>query len=424
MSNSPVGLLLVALVLLIFLSAFFSAAEIGMMTLNRYRLRHLAESGHRGARIASKLLERPDRLLGIMLLGNNFANIAASSIATVLAIELYGQKAIAVTAGILTFIILVFAEVAPKTLAALQPERIAFIAAYALQPLLKLAYPLVWLVNIIANRLLRVFGVPLRKNKDQLSSEELKTAVIEAGSLIPESHQSMLLGILDLEKITVEDVMVPRGEIDSIDLDTDWDEIISQLAGSRYTRIPVYRGTIDNIVGLIHVRQVLHLCLNGNLNRESLNKIIAEPYFIPQGTSLNQQLVNFKERKRRIGQVVDEYGDLMGIVTLEDIIEEIIGDFTTQNLGANEEIYPQKDGSFLINGSANIRDLNRKLGWHLPTDGPKTLNGVIVEYLEDIPAVGTSLLLGDYLVEIMRTRGTAIQIAHIRPNPKIKPPKE
>ncbi|MHB8727749.1 MAG: HlyC/CorC family transporter [Sulfuricaulis sp.] len=404
------------LVFLILLSAFFSAAEIGLMTLNRYRLRGLANAGHRGARLARKLLERPDRLLGVILIGNNFANIAASSIATLLALQFYGEKAIAVAAGLLTFLVLVFAEVAPKTLAALNPERVAFPAAYVLQPLLWLLYPLVWLINAIANRSLRIFGVSLRrKTGDEITAEELRALVREADVLIPEAHQDMLLAILDLEKIVVDDVMVPRGKIEGVNLDAEWDDIVNQITSSRYTRLPVYHGSLDNVTGMIHMRRMLNLMREGKLDRESFEQAVIEPYFIPSGTSLNTQLLNFRQVKRRVGLVVDEYGDIQGLVALDEILEEIVGDFTTQTIGRIEDVTPQDDGSFLVRGTVSLRDLNRKLGWNLPTDESRTLNGLIVEYLEDIPEPGTSLMIHGYLVEILRTRGTAIETARIQP---------
>jgi len=415
LDDVSIGALALALVFLILLSAFFSASEIGMMALNRYRLQHLAQTGHRGARIVQKLLERPDRLLGVILLGNNFANLAASAVTTIMALKLFGQAALALATGLLTVIVLIFAEVGPKTLAAVHPERVAFPAAYVLGPLLKICYPLIWLINKIANGMLRVLGVPLDRKRDQISSDELRFAVMEAGALIPKSHQAMLLGILDLEKITVEDVMVPRGEIQGIDLDADWDDILGQIARSRFTRLPVYRGKLDNVVGMIHVRKVLNQIREGKLTRESLMEVISEPYFIPQGTPLNTQLLNFKDVKRRIGLVVDEYGDIMGLVTLDEILEEIVGDFTTEAIGKLEDIHPQPDGSYLVKGGASIRDLNRKLGWQLPTEGSRTLNGLITDYLEDIPEPGTSLMLDGYQVDVMRTRGTAVEVARIRP---------
>lgn len=416
MSDIPLSILYGTLIFLIVLSAFFSAAEIGLMTLNRYRLRHLVESGHRGARLASRLLERPDRLLGLILLGNNFANIAASSVATLIALELYGEKAIAIAAGLLTFVILVFAEVAPKTLAALNPERVAFPVAYVLAPLLRLLYPLVWLTNILANLFLRAFGVSVhRQRSHEVTAEELRALVREADVLIPASHQDMLLAILDLEKVTVDEVMVPRNRIEGVDLDADWDELVRQITGSRYTRLPAYRGSLDNIVGVVHLRGVLNLMHENRLDRAAFDQLVKEAYFIPSGTPLNTQLLNFKQVKRRLGLVVDEYGDIQGLVTLDMILEEIVGDFTTRALGQIEDVHPAPDGGFLIRGSVNLRDLNRQLGWELPTEASHTLNGLILEYLEDIPAPGTSLMVHGYAVEILRTRGTAIELARVQP---------
>ena len=416
MADISPGVLIGALVFLIVLSAFFSAAEIGLMTLNRYRLRHLEQSGHRGARLASRLLARPDRLLGLILLGNNFANIAASSVATLLALELYGEKAIAIAAGLLTFVILVFAEVAPKTLAALNPERVAFPAAYVLAPLLRVLYPLVWLTNILANLFLRAFGVSVhRQRSHEVTAEELRALVREANVLIPASHQDMLLAILDLEKVTVDEVMVPRNRIEGVDLDADWDDIVRQLTGGRYTRLPAYRGSLDNVVGIVHIRRVLNLMHENRLDRAAFDQLVVEPYFIPAGTPLNTQLLNFKQVKRRLGLVVDEYGDIQGLVTLDMILEEIVGDFTTRALGQIEDVHPAPDGSFLVRGSVSLRDLNRQLGWELPTEASHTLNGLILEYLEDIPEPGTSLMVHGYAVEILRTRGTAIELARVRP---------
>lgn len=416
MADLHLGALVAALVVLILLSAVFSAAEIGLLTLNRYRLRHLAESGHGGAVRAQALLERPDRLLGMILLFNNFANIAASAVATILGYKLGGDAGIAIATGLLTMIVLVFAEVAPKTLAAVRPEAVAFRSVYVLAPLLKILRPFVWTVNAVANMLLRAVGVSPQKRHENVSPEELRAAVTEAGALIPAAHQEMLLAVLDLEKVTVEDVMVPRGEIEGIDVEAEWPEIRERLSRSRYTRLPAYRGSLDNVVGMIHVRTVLNASTNGELDREALVRTVQEPYFIPKGTPLNTQLINFKTTKRRTALVVDEYGDIMGLVTLEEILEEIVGEFTTQAPSAADDVYPQDDGSYLVNGGASIRDLNRMLQWDLPVDGPKTLNGLIVEYLEDMPVAGTSFLLEGYLIEIVRTRGTAVHTARIQPH--------
>ncbi|MHB8415338.1 MAG: HlyC/CorC family transporter [Acidiferrobacteraceae bacterium] len=412
--NLSTGIMTAVVVFLVLLSAFFSAAEIGLMTLNRYRMRHLADSGHRRARVIHRLLERPDRLLGLILFGNNFANIAASSVTTLLTIRLFGATAVGIATLVLTLAILVFAEVAPKTLAALYPERVGLSVAYPLRLLLFVFYPLILVINTLANLVLRAFGVPLKGHKEQFGTEELKAVISEAATLIPKGHQAMLIGLLDLEKVTVDDVMVPRGEIEGVNLDADWDEIMRQIANSHYTRLPAYHGTPDNIAGILHLRKALSLSLAGRLDRETLLSLLIEPYFIPSATPLYKQLVNFKASRQRMGLVVDEYGDLMGLVTLEEILEEIVGDFT-QNAGQLSDIRIQEDGTYLVNGGTSIRDLNRSLGWHLPINGPKTINGLIVEYLEDIPEPGTSLMLDGYLVEIVRTRGTAIQVVRIKP---------
>ena len=418
MDDISTGVLIGALVFLVFVSAFFSAAEIAMVSLNRHRLRHLAASGHRGARIAQRLLARPDRLIGVILLGSNSVNALFSALTTVTVIHLWGEEesSIAIATVIITLVILIFTDLAPKTLAALHPERIAFPSAFVLRPMLWLIYPVVWVINGMANGLLRLVGVRVQaRSADQVSPEELRAIIMEAGVLIPESHQDMLLAILDLEKITVDDVMVPRGKIEGVNLDAEWDEIVGQITGSRYTRLPVFRGSLDNVTGMLHVRRVLNLMREGKLDKESLEQAIVEPYFIPSGTTLTTQLLNFRQAKRRVGLVVDEYGDIQGLVALDEILEEIVGDFTAHTMGKIEDVHPQSDGSYLIRGTVSLRDLNRQLGWNLPTDDSRTLNGLIVEYLEDIPEPGTSLMIHGFQVEILRTRGTAIEIARVRP---------
>jgi Mg2+/Co2+ transporter CorB len=422
LQDIPLSVLFGALIFLILLSAFFSASETGLMTLNRYRLRHLAQARHAGARRAQKLLERPDRLIGLILLGNNFANVLASAITTVIALRLGGEPAIALAAGLLTLVILVFAEVTPKTLAALHPERVAFPAAFIYGPLLWLLYPLVWVVNGIANGLLRLVNVhPEGGAGDALSQEELRTVVLEAGAMIPKRHQDMLLNIIDLEKVTVEDIMVPRTEVTGIDLEDDWDDIVRQITHSQYTRLPVFHDNIDHVAGFIHLRKVLPLLMHGDLDRETLESLIKEPLFIPEGTTLNRQLLNFQRERRRIGLVVDEYGDIQGLATLEDILEEVVGEFTTDPSASISEFTREEDGSFLVNGMANVRDLNRALNMELPTDGPKTLNGMVLEYLEDIPEPGTSLLLSGYPVEIIQTRGNRVKTLRVSPKRRRAP---
>jgi Mg2+/Co2+ transporter CorB len=427
LEDIPFSALLGALIFLVFVSAFFSAAEIAMVSLNRHRLRHLASSGHRGAKLANRLLERPDRLIGVILLGSNAVNALFASLTTLAFIHLVGEEEAAVgfASVVITLVILILTDLAPKTLAVLHPERIALPSAFLLTPLLKLAYPVVWVVNAMANGLLRLFGVSVKARPTQrLSPEEFRSIVMEAGVLIPESHQDMLLAILDLEKATVNDVMVPRGRIQGIDVEQDWNEIVAQLTASRFTRLPVYKGNLDNVIGMAHTRRVLNLMREGSLDQEEFLRILADPYFIPSGTSLTTQLLNFRDARRRIGLVVDEYGDIQGLVTLDEILEEIVGDFTTRTLGKPEDVTPQPDGSYLVRGTVSLRDLNRRLDWNLPIEESRTLNGLITEALEDLPAPGTSLMIAGYTVEILRTRGTAVEIARIKPAEAAKPEAE
>lgn len=415
MNDISTGVLLALLFILILLSAFFSSSETGLMALNRYRLKHLAGQGHRGARLTQVLLNRPDRLLGLILLGNNFVNILASAIATIVAMRVYGDNGIAIATGLLTLVILIFAEVAPKTLAALHPERIAFPASYVYTLLLRLLYPLVYLINVMANSLLKVFGVhPERIKQQGVSAEELRTVVMETSQLIPQKHHDMLLGILSLEDATVEDIMVPRNEITAIDLDEEWDDILNQLTTCQRTRLPIYRGDINNIIGIIHMRRVIRLLAQEELSRETFEAEIRDTYFIPETTSLYQQLINFQANKRRSALAVDEYGDIQGLVTLEDILEEVVGEFTTTSPLSSNNIHAEEDGSYLVSGNTHIREINRTLGWHLPMDGPKTLNGLILEHMEIIPEPGTSLMIARHPIEVTKTRNNAVQMTRIK----------
>jgi Mg2+/Co2+ transporter CorB len=411
----PLSLLFSLLVFLLLLSAFFSSSETALMTLNRYRLRHQARAGNRSAKLIETLLSRPDRLIGLILLGNNLVNIFAASLTTIIAIRIGGDSAIAAGALILTVVILIFAEVTPKTLAALQPERVAKPAAYVYYPLLKLTYPVVWLLNAISNGILLLLGVsPNKLSGDALSQEELRTVVMEASSLIPRRHKRMLLSILDLENVAVDDVMVPRNEIVGLDLDNSIDEILSQLQSSPHTRLPLYRENLDNIVGIVHIRKLARLLTSGRLDRDSLCDLAREPYFVPEGTPLHVQLVNFQASKRRYALVVDEYGDIQGLVTLEDILEEIVGEFTAMPITLYQEADRQPDGSYVVSGTANIRDLNRSLNWDLPTDGAKTVNGLILEELETIPSPGTTLDIDGFSIAIMQTADKAVKTVRIR----------
>jgi Mg2+/Co2+ transporter CorB len=415
-SDAPLGALVALLIGLIFLSACFSGSETAMMALNRYRLRHLARHGHGGAKIATRLLDRPDRLIGLILLGNNFVNIMATSVATIIALRVLGEAGIAVVPFVLTVVILIFAEVAPKTVAALYPERLAFPAARVLSPLLKLTYPFVAAINWVTNGLLRLLGFDVSASDGQnLSREELRTIVDEAGTVISRRHQRMLTSILDLERVTVDDIMVPRQEITGVDLADPIEQIVELLLHSQHTRLPLYESDIDQLSGMLHLRRVLAPLARGDLTKERLRANAADPYFVPAGTPLHTQLRNFQHQGERIGLVVDEYGDIDGLVTLEDLLEEIVGEFTTDPAALSADIHPQPDGTYLVDGSANIRELNRAMRWDLPTEGPKTLNGLVLEYLESIPEAGTSLLIAGYPVEIVQASRNAVKTARIKP---------
>jgi Mg2+/Co2+ transporter CorB len=418
LDSIPLAVLFGILVVLLVLSGFFSGSETALMTLNRYRLRHQAQDGHQGARYAELLLKNPDRLIGLILLGNNFVNILASSLVTLIAIRLGGEGAIPIAAGLLTLVILIFSEVAPKTLAALHPEKLAYPAAWIYIPLLKLLFPVVWLVNLLANSVLKLFGIHTQHgDKQALSREELRTVVNEASSLISEQHQAMLLNILDLEKVLVDDIMVPRTALDGVDIDQPMDLILQQLRQLPYTRVLIYRGSIDHVLGAIHTRRVLQACLDANtLTHEDLMALMRKPYFIPKGTSLHQQLLNFQHHKRRSGLVVDEYGDVLGLVTMADVVEEIVGEFATDPADSISDVQPQSDGSYLVDGMANLRELARTMGWSLPIDGPKTLNGLIVEHLQSLPEAGTSLIVSGYLMEILQIQDNRVKTARIMPD--------
>ncbi len=415
-----VGLLAV----LLMLSAFFSGSETALMSLNRYQLRHKARQGHRGARIAEQLLRRPDRVIGLILLGNNLVNIFAASLVAVVAMDFGGQPAVAISSLLMTLVILIFAEAAPKTLAALHPQKLAFPAALIYYPLLKITYPLVWLTNACANGVLFLFGVRTRHTELQaLTREELRTVVFEAGSRISSRYRTMLLSILDLEQVTVDDVMVPHNEIVGIDLDDDDEAIEKTIVESLHTRLPVYRDNIDEVVGILHMRKLASLAKT-DLTKAMLQSVLDEPYFIPEGTPLSTQLVQFQRRRERVALVVDEYGDIQGIVTLEDILEEIVGEFTTDPADDVDAVFAESAESFLVDATANIRELNRAQDWELPTDGPKTLNGLIVELLETIPEPGECLDISGYPVEIVETDENRVRTVRVRPREKAVAPAE
>ena len=408
--------LYIVLLVLILLSGFFSSSETGLMAINKYRLRHLANKGHRGAKLAQNLLRKPDRLIGLILLGNNLVNILAAAIATVIGIRLFGSNGIWIASLVLTVVILIFAEVAPKTVAAIHPERIAFPASYVLFVLLKLLYPIVWLVNGLANFILKPFKVKTNVDLiEHLNQEELRTLVKESGERIPDDHQRMLINILDLEQATVDDVMIPRQDIVGIDLDDDWEEILLQLTQTVYTRMPVFRESIDQVEGLLHIRTVIAKLAHGALTFDELKRSVRRPYFIPEGTALTQQLLEFQRRERRMGLVVDEYGDIQGMVTLDDILEEIVGEYTTESRGKSRDIRRLDDGNYLVSGTVTLRTLNRNMEWDLPEDEASTLNGLLLEELGDIPSGKASLKIGPHIMTILEIKDNVIVKVLVKP---------
>lgn len=423
MDDIPISWLYAVLAFLILCSAFFSSSETSMMALNRYRLKHLKQSGHRGARKAARLLNRTDRLIGLILIGNNLVNIAAASLATAIAVRLYGDAGYFIATAALTVVILIFAEVTPKTFAALYPEKVAFRAAYILQPLQVIFMPLVFVTNHVTNGIIKwLGGNPHYVREDDLSFEELRILVQESGGQIPKKRRGMLMNILDLENVVVNDIMIPRNEIYAIDINANAQNLFDQIRASEYTRVPLFRDDLDDMVGMLHLRQTsrfliqaqLHIDGDSNSNRQSnaqnhptldkraMIEAASEPYFIPEGTPLHTQLFNFQREKRRVGIVVDEYGVVLGLLTIEDILEEIVGDYTTNFAEQFADITDIGDGNYVITGSATIRDINKQLGWELPTQGAKTLNGLLLEQLESFPdASGVSLALDHYRFEVL-----------------------
>ena len=405
MEAVPLSFLISILVALLILSAFFSSSETALMTLNRLKLKNKAKSS-KAARLAQNLLLQPDKLIGLILIGNNFVNIAASTITTITAFKIATDHNISPEAAaaygtiILTLFILIFAEVTPKTYAALHPERIAFPAAFILTPLLKIMYPLVWVSNLITNGILRLLGVPKDIAEQALSREELRTLVIENQSIKPDEKQEMMINVLDLEHIDVDDIMVPRNEVVGIDISDDWSEILNQLVHTYLTRLPVFNEDINNVIGILHIRTILPLLAQNTLNLKYLKKVLRKPYFIPEGVSLTKQLQEFQKRERRLGLVVDEYGDIQGLVTIDDILEEIVGDFTSEPQNRGRHIFKKSDNEYIVDGRIQLRSLNRRLMWNLPLDGASTLSGLITEHLGNLPRKDTAVEIHNYRMTI------------------------
>ena len=407
------------LAVLLLVSGFFSVAETSMMALNRYRLMHLVKQGHRGARLTQALLDRMDRLLGVILLGNNLVNAASAVLVAEISIRLFGEGelTLAIATLAVTFFILVFSEITPKVIGATYPERLALPAAYVLTPLLRIAYPIVWFVNIFVQGLLKLMFIkPKTDAEGHLSMEELRTLVLEGGKFIPKKHQSIFLNLFELEDLTVDDTMTPRGQIESLDLEDEIDELRNKLATAHHTRLVVCEGGLDKVVGILHVRKVLNATRREQIDVEGLRAILREPYFVPEGTPLLDQLTNFQENQRHVGLVVDEYGEILGLVTLKDILEEIVGEFTTQAIGSAARFHKEADGSVIADGTCSLRVLNRKAGYDFPLEGPKTINGLLLEQLEDIPEAGTTIAVGGHPVEILQVQNRMVKVVRILPS--------
>ncbi|CCJ89521.1 HlyC/CorC family transporter [Cronobacter turicensis] len=416
--------LIVTLIVMVVVSAYFSGSETGMMTLNRYRLRHLSKQGNRAAKRVERLLRKPDRLISLVLIGNNLVNILASSLATIVGMRLYGDAGVAIATGVLTFVVLVFAEVLPKTVAALYPEKVAFPSSFLLGPLQIIMMPLVWLLNMITRVLMRMVGIKADNVVSAaLSKDELRTLVHESHSKISRRNQDMLLSVLDLEKVSVSDIMVPRNDIVGIDINDDWKSIVRQLTHSPHGRIVLYRESLDDAIGMLRIREAWRqMNEKKEFTKEVMLRAADEIYYVPEGTPLSVQLVKFQRNKKKVGLVVNEYGDIQGLVTVEDILEEIVGDFTTSmSPTLAEEVTPQNDGSVIIEGSANVRELNKAFNWRLPEEEARTVNGMILEALEEIPSAGIRLRLNQYDIDILDVQENMIKQVRITP---VKPLRE
>jgi len=416
--------LIITLIVMVVISAYFSGSETGMMTLNRYRLRHMAKQGNRAAKRVEKLLRKPDRLISLVLIGNNLVNILASALGTIVGMRLYGNAGVAIATGVLTFVVLVFAEVLPKTIAALYPEKVAFPSSVLLGPLQIVMMPLVWLLNTVTRLLMRMVGIKADVVvSSALSKEELRTIVHESRSQMSRRNQDMLLSVLDLEKVSVNDIMVPRNEIVGIDINDDWKSIVRQLTHSPHGRIVLYRESLDDTISMLRVREAYRLMTEKQeFTKEMLLRAADEIYYIPEGTPLNVQLVKFQRNKKKVGLVVAEYGEVQGLLTVEDILEEIVGDFTTSmSPTLAEEVTPQNDGSVIIDGTANVRELNKAFNWQLPEEEARTINGMLLEALEEIPAAGTRVRIAQYDIDILDVQDNMIKQVKVLP---VKPLRE
>lgn len=420
MDNIPLHWQYSALAILLLLSAFFSMSETALMSINRYRLRHLVKQGHKGAKITHKLLMQTEKLLGVILLCNNFVNTALATLVTVMTVHLFGEGELTLMFSTLavTFSILIFSEISPKVIAAAHAEKVGIFVSYILYPLLRILYPIVWFVNLFVDAWLKILGIKINfgDGTKSLSMEELRSIVTDSGKFLPTKHRSILLNLFELEKIEVDDVMIAHTQVEAINFDGSLDEILDRIANSHHTRLPVREGDAEEIFGILHIRKVMNLLrLDHDMNKDNLREIVSDPYFIPSGTPLYTQIQQFQENKERVALVVDEYGELKGLITLEDILEEVIGDFTTQSPSLVGSFFQEEDGGWLVDGSSSLRDLNKKLKLSLPLDGPRTLNGLVLEHFQDIPDASTSFKIGSHVLEVVHTQDRVVKSVKIFP---------
>ncbi len=411
MNEIPLWILLASIAFLVLMSAFFSGSETSMMAINRYRLKHLVKEKNKSAKRVSRLLEKTDRLLGVILIGNNFTHTLSTALATVVAIRIWSDNAVLAVTVFMTIIMIIFAEVMPKTIAALKPESIAFPSSYLLKPLSKILSPLITLVSFVSNNVTKLIGIDLdNSNKDELKPEELRTLLQTSG--VPKRQEEMLMGIFDMDNLSVNDVMIPKNEIVGIDLNGEIEDIVKQLQAIDFTYVPCYEDTIDNIQGFLSLNKKAEFLGSETKSVHSLKDELREPLFVPEYTPLYKQLANFQSSGRRVGLIVDEYGDIEGIITLRSILEIIVGEIATESI-EKMDIMPQADGSFLVDGSMMIREINRRLEWELPTEGPKTLSGLILEKIQTIPDTNVGLSIENYRIETVLIKNNVIKLAKV-----------
>ena len=416
MDSISTEILIIVLVILFLLSAFFSGSETALMSINKYKMRHQAKLNNKGAKAAKKLLENPDKVIGVILLGNNLTNILITQIATLISLRLYGDIGLAIATGLLTIFILIFAELTPKTIGEMHSEKIAYSSSLLFKPMLIILYPLVFLINFIANSIIKFMGLKDNTSKSSLTSDELKTVLSESSIKFPKPHLKMLESIIDLEKATVEDIMIPRSDIYGIDIGDDIATVVNNFKSTPYTRIPVYEDNIENLLGLIHIKNIAPMLASNSIDEIEIKKLIKKPYYIVSGTSLYSQLLNFQKEKRRIGFIVDEYGNIQGLVTLEDILEEIVGDFTSDPADSEEIIPTDNENIFIIDGGAHIREINQILSINLNAKSAKTINGFILEHIENLPRINDTINIQGHTFKIIENLDNAVKTVHLEIN--------